>query len=109
MKTINFKVDDDLSPQQVLGRQHEQEIERIKILRNIKKKAIILQENKNRFTTKPIIQNEVEFIRRLDTANLGLVRNKERMAILHKKKYFKKWKNPSIMRLTRSKDFFIPQ
>lgn len=33
MKTINFKVDDELSPQQVLGRQFEQEQERIKILK----------------------------------------------------------------------------
>lgn len=108
MKTINFKVDDDLSPQQVLGRQHEQEIERIKILRSIKKKSLLLQENKNRYITKPIVQNEDEFMRRLDTANLGLVRNKQRIAILHQKKYFKKWNNPGIMRLTRSKDFFTP-
>lgn len=46
MKNLNFKVADELSPQQIIGRQKEQEIERIKILRNIKKKSLLLKEKR---------------------------------------------------------------
>lgn len=49
MKNFNYKVADELSPQQILGRQNEQEIERMKILRNIKKKSADLQEKKRRY------------------------------------------------------------
>jgi len=49
IKNFNYKVADELSPQQILGRQNEQEIERMKILRNIKKKSADLQEKKRRY------------------------------------------------------------
>ncbi len=48
LKNINYKVADELSAQQIIGRQKEQEMERIKILRNIKKKSIFLKEKKSR-------------------------------------------------------------
>jgi hypothetical protein len=105
MKTINYKVDDVLSPQQVLGRQHDQELERIKILKNIGKRASLNQEKK-KYVHKQVINNEEEFIRKLDIANTRLKRSKARMQIIHHKKYVKKWRNPSIARLSRARDFF---
>mmetsp|Transcript_31574 Transcript_31574/g.27968 ORF Transcript_31574/g.27968 Transcript_31574/m.27968 type:complete len:119 (+) Transcript_31574:422-778(+) len=109
IKNFNYKVDDELSPQQIFGRQQEQEIERIKILRNIKKKSLHLQEKKSRYIPRPVMQNEEEFIKRLDTTNSTLKRNRQRLALIHQKKYSKQWDNPHIMRISRSKDFFPNQ
>jgi len=106
IKHLNFKVNDELNPQQIIGRQKEQEMERIKILRNIKKKSLLIQEKRSRYIPKPVMENEAEFIRKLDTTSSIKMRNKERMALIHQKKYSRQWENPSIMRLSRSKGFF---
>jgi hypothetical protein len=105
MKSINYKIDDEPNPQQVLSKQHEQELERIKVLKTIRKKSLLLREKNSRYISKPIVPNEEEFLRELDTANSTKKRNRSRMAIVHQKKYGKFWETPGIKRITRTNDF----
>jgi hypothetical protein len=55
MKASKFKVDEDLSPQQVIGKQREQEMERIAVLKNIKKRCDLLKYKHNRYIVKPVV------------------------------------------------------
>lgn len=67
---------------------------------------MLQRERNSRYIVKPLIHNEAEFLRKLDSAN-STKRHKERMAALHQKKYMKQWEHPSIMRLTRDKGFHL--
>ena len=105
MRKIIFNNEENISSQQVLGRQHEQEIERIKILKNIKKKSLILHQKNSMHILKPTIPNEEEFLKKLNSVNSIKERSKVRLLALHSSRYVHQWKHPRIVRITRSKEY----
>jgi hypothetical protein len=54
MKSLKFKINEDMHPQLVLSKQRDQEMEREKILKCIKKKSDILHKKNSRFINKPM-------------------------------------------------------
>lgn len=105
MRAQLYKAEEHMSAQQLLGRQQEQEEERIKILKNIKKKSMIMKQKAKQFILKPMIANEAEFLKKLNTPDTTKQRHRERLSVFHNK-YTKQWQNPSIMRLTRTQAFY---
>lgn len=65
----------------------------------------MLHQKNNMFITKPTIPNEEEFLKKINSAGSMKERIKNRLFVLHTNKYVQQWKNPSIIRITRSKEY----
>lgn len=104
MRAKIYKTEEHMSSNQILGRQLEQEQERIKVLKNIKKKSTTMKQKAKQFIHRPMLNDEKEFLEKINGVDTSKERVKERLSVFHNK-YTKQWKHPRIMRLTRTKAF----